>query len=95
MNRYSSQQAVSGAIANLGTQSYLQPIGSSTRPAGYAAPGLVPSNDKDNQTAVSKTAAKVLRDPLLLRQLSDRVYELMLEDLRRQRERSRNYGGYF
>lgn len=95
MNRYYSQQAVPGAIANLGAPSYLQPIGSSTRPAGYAAPGLVPSNDQDNQTAVSKIAAKVLRDPLLLRQLSDRVYELMLEDLRRQRERSRNYGGYF
>jgi hypothetical protein len=30
-----------------------------------------------------------------MRKLSDRVYELMLEDLRNQRERSRNYGGSF
>jgi hypothetical protein len=30
-----------------------------------------------------------------MRLLSDRVYELMLEDLRRQQERSRNYGGSF
>jgi len=39
---------------------------------------------------VSKLADKVLHDPLLLRMLSDRVYELMLEDLRNQRDRFRN-----
>ncbi|MBD1934130.1 MULTISPECIES: hypothetical protein [Cyanophyceae] len=43
-----------------------------------------------SRSALSKTAAKVLQDPLLLRQLSDQVYKLMIEDLRRQRERSRN-----
>lgn len=30
---------------------------------------------------------KILQDPLLLRQLCDRVYQLMLEDARLQRDR--------
>ena len=37
---------------------------------------------------VSKLADKVLHNPLLLRMLTDRVYELMIEDLRNQRDRS-------
>ena len=36
---------------------------------------------------------KVLVDPMLMRKLSDRVYELMLEDLRNTRDRAGNYRG--
>ena len=32
-------------------------------------------------------AQKILEDPILLRKLSDRVYELMLEDWRDRRDR--------
>lgn len=37
-------------------------------------------------------AGKYLSDPLVLSKLTDHVYELLLEDLRSQRERVRNYG---
>ncbi|MEG3973014.1 hypothetical protein QUB37_13035 [Microcoleus sp. AT3-A2] len=36
---------------------------------------------------------KIIVDPILLRKLSDRVYELMLEDLRNTRDRAGNYRG--
>ena len=36
---------------------------------------------------------KVILDPMLRRKLSDRVYELMLEDLRNTRDRAGNYRG--
>jgi hypothetical protein len=36
---------------------------------------------------------KVIVDPMLMRKLSDRVYELMLEDLRNTRDRAGNYRG--
>lgn len=36
---------------------------------------------------------KVIVDPMLMRKLSDRVYELMLEDLRNTRDRVGNYRG--
>ena len=39
----------------------------------------------------SQLAEKVMLDPLLLRKLSEKVYELMLEDIRVQRDRDRNY----
>ena len=36
---------------------------------------------------------KVLLDPILRRKLSEKVYELMLEDLRNTRDRAGNYRG--
>jgi len=36
---------------------------------------------------------KVLLDPILRRKLSDKVYELMLEDLRTTHDRAGNYRG--
>ncbi|MGA9377468.1 MAG: hypothetical protein WBV73_01600 [Phormidium sp.] len=68
------------------------PIGDITSSAGYAISGLNRVNDNQNQATMSQLAKQVLEDPLLLRQLSDRIYELMQTDLRLQRERSRNYG---
>ncbi|NJL20942.1 MAG: hypothetical protein HC895_09185 [Leptolyngbyaceae cyanobacterium SM1_3_5] len=40
---------------------------------------------------LNKLAEQLLNDPILLRQLSDRVYQLMAEELRNQRDRS-GYG---
>jgi hypothetical protein len=84
-----------GTPANSGLeiQPFLKPSSDLTRPAGFAAPPLLQSDSqKGDRAALLKTASRVMQDPLLLRRLSDRVYELMLEDLRYQRERSRNYG---
>lgn len=36
----------------------------------------------------SKLIDQILQDPLLLRKLSDRVYQLLLEDLYHQRDRN-------
>ncbi len=44
-----------------------------------------------DNTGTLKLIDRLLRDPLLLRKLSDKVYELMVEDLRQQRDRSGNY----
>lgn len=62
-------------------------------PAGYASPAqfLEPPDGEDLAT-LSQLAAQVLQDPLAMRQLGDRVVELMQQDLRLQRERSRGYG---
>ncbi|MCG5060740.1 MAG: hypothetical protein KA714_22880 [Limnoraphis sp. WC205] len=38
----------------------------------------------------AKLIEKVTNDPMLLRKLCDRVYELMKEDLRNQRDRTCN-----
>ncbi|MEO0841529.1 MAG: hypothetical protein AAF063_21810 [Cyanobacteria bacterium J06643_5] len=37
---------------------------------------------------ITEAASKILDSPLMMRKLCDRVYELWLEDLRQQRERS-------
>ncbi|MEQ9354371.1 hypothetical protein [Coleofasciculus chthonoplastes] len=49
--------------------------------------------NQEQRTILLKLAAKVSQDPLLLRKVSDRVYQLMQEDLRKQRERHKNYRG--
>ena len=91
-----SGQTQGEAITSLGTHPSFKPIGGTSVPAGYAAPALVQRDGKTEDMAkISKAASEVLHDPLLMRLLSDRVYELMLEDLRRQQERSKNYGGSF
>jgi hypothetical protein len=61
-------------------------------PGGYLAPATIQTDSRDELVQTISFADKILSDPLLLRQLCDRVYELMLEDLRQQRERYRNYG---
>lgn len=45
--------------------------------------------------AIAKLTQKVLQDPLQLQQLSNRVYELLQQDLRIHQERSRGYGKRF
>ena len=54
--------------------------------AGYA--GVSATSDA---SIAAKTASKYLNDSLLLNQLTEHVYKLLLEDLRSQRERLGNY----
>ncbi|MEH2118607.1 hypothetical protein [Nostoc sp.] len=54
--------------------------------AGYA--GVSASSDASK---VAKTATKYLNDSLLMNQLTEHVYKLLLEDLRSQQERLSNY----
>jgi hypothetical protein len=42
--------------------------------------------------SISKLANKILQDPILLQKLTDKVHEIMIEDLRKQREMNRSYG---
>jgi hypothetical protein len=50
------------------------------------------SNSENKQKAVAKLAAKVMGDRQLMSMLSNKVYQLMLDDLRLQKERHHNYG---
>ncbi len=83
------------ATPTLPIEPSLKPIGDASAPAGYAASAAVQSHCQPEElSAIAKLASKVRGDPLLMRQLCDRVCELMLEDLHRQRERSRHCGGF-
>ncbi|NET47364.1 MAG: hypothetical protein F6K09_01295 [Merismopedia sp. SIO2A8] len=61
-------------------------------PAGYAAPlsvlltEWVAGNGPDEQ-ALYDLAESILNDPKSMRQLSDRVFDLLKEDMRYQRDR--------
>lgn len=92
----SSHSAGGSESPSLLIQPSLKPISNPSGPAGYAAPAIFQRSCKqDEMAAIAKTASKVLRDPILLRLLTDRVYELMLQDLRMQQERNGIYGGSF
>ena len=71
-------------MASNQTQPSLAPIGDIAGAAGYAAP--------PDDTKALVAAGKYLNDPLFLSKLTDCVYELLLEDMRCQQERVRNYG---
>lgn len=92
MNPSSTQ--LSRAEPSTGDHSFLKPpIGNPIGAAGYAASADILGDRKQIQQA-NKLAQEVLRDPLKLQRLTDRVYDLLLEDLRQQRERIHNYGGF-
>ncbi len=65
------------------------PIGDVAGTAGYAVVSATPE-----ASVAAKAVDKFLYDSLLLSQLTERVYELLLEDMRVQRERVNNYGNY-
>ncbi|MCC5634793.1 hypothetical protein LC593_02815 [Nostoc sp. CHAB 5844] len=48
------------------------------------------NDDRDQQKALAKLAGKIMRDRQLLWKLTDKVYELMKEDLQQQKEKIRN-----
>lgn len=97
MNDSSTQSSrpSSGAATASGDAAFPKaPIGNPLGAVGYAASADLLVDRKRIQQA-NMTAATVLHDPLMLQQLTDRVYDLLLEDLRQQRERTHNYGGFF
>ncbi|MBW4557879.1 MAG: hypothetical protein KME59_18460 [Trichormus sp. ATA11-4-KO1] len=49
-------------------------------------------NSENDHKAVAKLAAKIMRDRQLMVILSDKVYQLMQDDLHHQKERRNNYG---
>ncbi|MBD2315534.1 hypothetical protein [Phormidium tenue] len=52
------------------------------------------SDEAKERAELAKFAAQVLQEPLQLRLLSERVHELLSNDLRQQKERAgRNYEG--
>lgn len=65
----------------------IAPTGDIGGTAGYV---VMPTNS--DATKAASAAGKYLSDSTLLDKLCDRVYELLQEDLRSQRERVRNYG---
>ena len=63
-------------------------------PAGYGATaGILCELKTDELGAISQLAGEIIQNPLMMRSLSDRVYQLMLEDLHSQQQRKINYRG--
>ncbi|HIK14515.1 MAG TPA: hypothetical protein IGS53_04375 [Leptolyngbyaceae cyanobacterium M33_DOE_097] len=71
----------------------LPPLAAPGGVMGSSAAVSVQVRDPRQVADLEALADQVLRDPVLLRQVCDRVYQLLLEDLRQQHERSRSYGG--
>jgi hypothetical protein len=69
------------------TENRLAPIGDLGSTAGYAGVQSGSTSDRSAQIAT-----KYNRDSLLLRNLTERVYQLLQQDLYLQRERLSNYG---
>ena len=69
------------------SENLLVPIGDVGSTAGYIG---VPSGSTSDRAA--KIAIEYSQDALLLSNLTDRVYQLLQEDLYLQRERLNNYG---
>lgn len=63
--------------------------------SSYLAPGMFQQNYPQNLEKTRALASKILKDPLLKIKLCDRVYELMLEDMSRQKERRDHYRGEY
>ncbi|XHX78666.1 MAG: hypothetical protein RBJ76_01670 [Stenomitos frigidus ULC029] len=62
-------------------------------PGAYAAPArFLDLPHAEDLAMLSQLAAQLLQDPLAVKQLSDRVVELLQHDLRLQRERNHGYG---
>ena len=76
-------------------QSLSNPISNVAISTEYAALRFQTSDSPVDKATLSKLANKVLKDPLLLHNLSDRVYELMQLDLQQQRERIGGYGSWY
>lgn len=76
----------------VGIESSFEPIGDLTAVAGYAASWQIlsseaDSTDKTNHNNLLQLATKILNDPQMQTELGNRVYQLMKEDLYRQKER--------
>ena len=76
-----------------------KPIANPSGPAGYSASTFIRSDfsklSEKERKRVEAFIRTVMTDPLMKRRLTDRVYELLWEELQRSRERHMNYGGRF
>ena len=70
--------------------SYLPRHHSLANPAGYSIAAKYQTRD----ASLTPLIEKALKDPALLDQLCERVYQIMLADLQQQQDRTRNYGGW-
>ncbi|NEO26070.1 MAG: hypothetical protein F6K03_04025 [Kamptonema sp. SIO4C4] len=70
----------------------VQPNLQSANPAGLAGLPVGEELSSPEKQQLAELAEQVLKDPILCEQVTQRVYELLLDDLRIQKERSRNYG---
>lgn len=82
-------------LASLGSEApssrFVAPA--AVRPTGYAAPArFLPVSKTEEIDRLALLAAQLLQDPMAMQQLSDRVVELLQQDLKLQRERSHGYG---
>lgn len=69
----------------------------STQPPNSSTPlpfSVVRGNtlDADELAKYAPLAAQILDDPVTLRKVSDRVFELLCQDLRLQQDRRQGYG---
>jgi hypothetical protein len=65
-----------------------QPCRSLVNPTGVTASGVTyRAYSEVEQVALSKIAQQVLKDPLLMRRLCDRIFELLQADLTLQQDR--------
>jgi hypothetical protein len=70
----------------------MTPVAYPVAPAGFCAPARTLSHRSQKEhNLMSAMITTVSKDPVLMRQLSDRVYELMQEELMRDRDRSIRY----
>ena len=69
-----------------------EPITAASAPAGLMAPIEIQSH-RDELHRLSAIAVKMLDDPLQVKHLAERVYQLMRQDLQLQQERWGGYGG--
>ncbi len=64
--------------------------------AGYGATLAIQNNLKDaDRKKVMQIAKRVVKDPQVVQWLGERVYKMLLEDIRDRRERTLNYRGRF
>lgn len=68
-------------------EAFFTPLGDVGGTTGYAGISAISDASK-----VAEIAGMYLKDSLLLNKLTRRVYELLQEDIRNQRERVSNYG---
>jgi len=72
----------------------LPPVASSACPAGYTI-GVLSGTyiDKVEPEVLYRLSAMVLQDELAIRALSERVYQLMVDEIHCRQERSQRYQG--
>lgn len=80
-SRFPFRQARDRGLARGEVQPSRSPMGSAARPASYNAPAAIQLQRTDYRARLSKTAGLILRDPLLMGRLGDRIYALFQAEL--------------